>query len=527
MLARSAASSSGATRAVSGRAMLRPVYRQGAARWAAEGSPPEFASPPGAGRRRSGSPPERVAAGVVRRAVPARVSFPNRATRRDPPARGPQRLPAAAGGQGRGRRRPGAHLARIAGLPPTGRRSTSPDPCPCASGRTRWQTSWPGPGGSARTTASTRVRRRSTGPRTPAAGSSPGPGSGAERARLIAEAAVELAGRSVSPARRVRLTRPRAAWWRLGGADRGGPRHAARPGSATPTGGCPVVSITGTNGKSTVTRLITHILLLAGHHVGTTTSDGILVDERMVEAGRLDRPGRRCGDPAPGGRGRRRPRDRARWPRARGHGLRVQRGQRVHQRLLGPPRPPGHPHAAGARRGQGDGLPGHEARRLGRAQRRRPARRRRRAPGSCARGATSRWTPAPRWSLARHRRAGGRAWVLDRRPAGRVGRAPPSTRLLDVADLPDRPGRPRAPQRGQRAGGGGRRAGAGRDAGAGRRRPARLPPVGRAVAGPAQPVPARPADGHRGLRPQRGRHGGDPRRRGGDRRRAGGTGRRP
>ena len=53
----------------------------------------------------------------------------------------------------------------------------------------------------------------------------------------------------------------------------------------------PVVSITGTNGKSTVTRLITHILLQAGHHVGTTTSDGILVDERMVDAGDWTGPG--------------------------------------------------------------------------------------------------------------------------------------------------------------------------------------------------------------------------------------------
>ena len=55
----------------------------------------------------------------------------------------------------------------------------------------------------------------------------------------------------------------------------------------------PVVSITGTNGKTTVTRLITHVLLRAGRRVGTTTSDGILVDERMVDAGRLDRAGRR------------------------------------------------------------------------------------------------------------------------------------------------------------------------------------------------------------------------------------------
>ena len=53
----------------------------------------------------------------------------------------------------------------------------------------------------------------------------------------------------------------------------------------------PIVSISGTNGKSTVTRLITHILLLAGRHVGTTTSDGVLVDERMVDPGDWTGPG--------------------------------------------------------------------------------------------------------------------------------------------------------------------------------------------------------------------------------------------
>src|SRR4029077_19067070 len=53
----------------------------------------------------------------------------------------------------------------------------------------------------------------------------------------------------------------------------------------------PVVSISGTNGKSTGTRLITHVLLRAGHHVGTTTSDGVLVDERMIEPGDWTGPG--------------------------------------------------------------------------------------------------------------------------------------------------------------------------------------------------------------------------------------------
>jgi cyanophycin synthetase len=53
----------------------------------------------------------------------------------------------------------------------------------------------------------------------------------------------------------------------------------------------PIVSISGTNGKSTVTRLVTHVLVAAGHRVGTTTSDGVLVDERIVDAGDWTGPG--------------------------------------------------------------------------------------------------------------------------------------------------------------------------------------------------------------------------------------------
>jgi cyanophycin synthetase len=117
------------------------------------------------------------------------------------------------------------------------------------------------------------------------------PWTGAERARLIAEGAFDLASRSVHPGRRVRLTgtqqRVVDRWnERIAGARTTPPswiRDADRR--------MPVVSITGTNGKSTVTRLITHILLRAGHHVGTTTSDGILVDERVVDAGDWTGPG--------------------------------------------------------------------------------------------------------------------------------------------------------------------------------------------------------------------------------------------
>jgi cyanophycin synthetase len=52
----------------------------------------------------------------------------------------------------------------------------------------------------------------------------------------------------------------------------------------------PVVSISGTNGKSTTTRMISHILRTSGLHVGTTTSDGVLFDGDLVEAGDLTGP---------------------------------------------------------------------------------------------------------------------------------------------------------------------------------------------------------------------------------------------
>jgi cyanophycin synthetase len=117
------------------------------------------------------------------------------------------------------------------------------------------------------------------------------PWAGAGRTRAIAEAATDLAARSVSPARRVRLTgtqtRLVASWEARIAAASTTPPAWVRDGDRR----MPVVSITGTNGKSTVTRLITHILMAAGHHVGTTTSDGILVDERLVDAGDWTGPG--------------------------------------------------------------------------------------------------------------------------------------------------------------------------------------------------------------------------------------------
>jgi cyanophycin synthetase len=117
------------------------------------------------------------------------------------------------------------------------------------------------------------------------------PWTGAERARTIAEAAVALTERDVSPARRVRLTgsqeRMVARWSAKIAEARATPPAWVRDADRK----MPVVSITGTNGKSTVTRLVTHILRLAGRHVGTTTSDGVLIDERMVDPGDWTGPG--------------------------------------------------------------------------------------------------------------------------------------------------------------------------------------------------------------------------------------------
>ena len=117
------------------------------------------------------------------------------------------------------------------------------------------------------------------------------PWTGAERALAISEAAVALAERDVSPARRARLTgaqeRSVARWSERIATARTTPPEWLRDADRS----VPIVSISGTNGKSTVTRLITHILALAGRRVGTTTSDGVLVDERMVDEGDWTGPG--------------------------------------------------------------------------------------------------------------------------------------------------------------------------------------------------------------------------------------------
>jgi cyanophycin synthetase len=51
------------------------------------------------------------------------------------------------------------------------------------------------------------------------------------------------------------------------------------------SGRIPLIAITGTNGKTTTTRLIAHIYRQTGQVVGYTTTDGIYIDDHLVEKG--------------------------------------------------------------------------------------------------------------------------------------------------------------------------------------------------------------------------------------------------
>lgn len=51
------------------------------------------------------------------------------------------------------------------------------------------------------------------------------------------------------------------------------------------TGRIPIIAITGTNGKTTTSRLIAHIAKMNGQRVGYTTSDGVYIQNRMLMKG--------------------------------------------------------------------------------------------------------------------------------------------------------------------------------------------------------------------------------------------------
>jgi cyanophycin synthetase len=63
------------------------------------------------------------------------------------------------------------------------------------------------------------------------------------------------------------------------------------PGPSLPVPRVPTVAVTGTNGKTTVTRLIAHCGMRAGLHVGWSNTDGIYLDGELVEEGDWSGPG--------------------------------------------------------------------------------------------------------------------------------------------------------------------------------------------------------------------------------------------
>ena len=47
----------------------------------------------------------------------------------------------------------------------------------------------------------------------------------------------------------------------------------------------PIVAITGTNGKTTTSRMVAHIIKMSGSTVGLTTTDGVYIDGLRTATG--------------------------------------------------------------------------------------------------------------------------------------------------------------------------------------------------------------------------------------------------
>jgi len=104
------------------------------------------------------------------------------------------------------------------------------------------------------------------------------PWRGREKAELVAEASFRMADQ-----RSDRLFE--RALRRIADAGSTPPEWITDAQRRAEARGVPLISVSGTNGKSTTTRMITHIGRQAGLDVGTTTTDGVLVNEQIVEAG--------------------------------------------------------------------------------------------------------------------------------------------------------------------------------------------------------------------------------------------------
>ena len=167
------------------------------------------------------------------------------------------------------------HAAWSRWLPPT---TSAPPAQPgwasCSAPPARPSTS--APGSSSRRCAGWRWRRPVTG-RSPSVGSDDA--SLSALARLLAAAAT---GEDVDlPADCQSTARPAASASRRGSDDADDRPGMIRDEDRT----IPVVAVTGTNGKTTTTRLIAHILRGVGRKVGWTSTVGVFIEGEMVLEG--------------------------------------------------------------------------------------------------------------------------------------------------------------------------------------------------------------------------------------------------
>ena len=159
----------------------------------------------------------------------------------------------------------------------------------------------------------------------------------------------------------------------------GEPQYVAKPviDSLFPQGTpsrIPIVAVTGSNGKTTTTRMIAHIFRGLGSKIGMTSTDGVYIDERLVK--RVDASGPKSAQMV-----LQNPRvDMAIFEVARGGILREGLGLRPQRRGGGaerdgrPSRAPRGRDAGAARRSEAGGRRGGAEDRLGGPERGRPAR---------------------------------------------------------------------------------------------------------------------------------------------------------
>jgi len=97
--------------------------------------------------------------------------------------------------------------------------------------------------------------------------------------------ASEAFGREVAGLFEAVLEHPESAEALVAEAARRFEKAEPGPGPAVPTPRIPVVAVTGTNGKTTTVRLLTHILRAAGKTVAYSSTDGVYVNGDLVEKG--------------------------------------------------------------------------------------------------------------------------------------------------------------------------------------------------------------------------------------------------